>query len=204
MIKLNIGGEIFTVSVSTLTSVCVPNYFSNYLSWHPDSTYIFVDRDPKYFHYILNHLRGYTITLPDDEGDVIRLYEDCIFYCITTLKNNLEEKLGYKLSDQNKKNIISKIKVNVSSNNIKSFFPILNLLPQMSDKELMETFKKVNSQIEKKTYFENINKIVEDLYKISKRNSEEEKITRENIRKHIIQIKDENILTLLTLITSVL
>jgi len=65
-IKLNVGGKLFVTSLATLTSE-KDTYFSALFSEHfrpePDEDgEIFIDRNPKQFDLILDHLRGEDIS----------------------------------------------------------------------------------------------------------------------------------------------
>lgn len=67
IVTLNVGGQRFSTSKSTLTSI--PNtFFTSLLSGRinsvqDDSEAIFIDRDPKLFRRILNYLRTKQIDL---------------------------------------------------------------------------------------------------------------------------------------------
>lgn len=147
MLKLNVGGKMFTTSKMTISSKCVPNYFSAYLDWKPATNFIFIDRDPKYFEIILNHIRGYTITLPHEECELIRLYEDANFYGITSLVAVLEDALGLKLKSTKRENTKAYIKEMIKTHNLRTFYPIVTCINQLSDKELIDTKTKIDTLI---------------------------------------------------------
>ncbi len=132
MLKINVGGTIFTTSKDTVQNNCSPNFFSSYLKWRPRSNYIFVDRDPTFFNLILNHLRGYTITLPSEHKDLYMIYEDADFYGISTLTTQLEEILAIKLDIKKRADVEFQVRKNAFDSNYK--IPQLDLL---SDRELL-------------------------------------------------------------------
>jgi hypothetical protein len=68
---------------------------------------LFYDRDPKHFSLILNHLRGYTIILPENENDLYMIYEDTKYYKIKTLETIIEKLL---LQKNTKKSILNETK----------------------------------------------------------------------------------------------
>ena len=60
MIKLNVGGQIFTTTIDTLTKKS--NYFKKLFEFNShDDDEIFIDRCPKLFEVVLNYMRTNTI-----------------------------------------------------------------------------------------------------------------------------------------------
>jgi len=99
IIKLNIGGKEFTTTRSTLNE-CSPNYFTEHLLENGSfaSTHYFIDRDPTTFIYILNYLRGYSLSLlpesPLSNPYLQRqLLEEAEFYQLNDLKEGIEKHL---------------------------------------------------------------------------------------------------------------
>lgn len=89
---LNVGGHAFETTASTLSRA---EYFDALMRWHSEATQpIFLDRDGRYFIYILNFLRGSSV-LPDDIEIIKHLIVEADFYNL----NDLLEKLR---SHQNK------------------------------------------------------------------------------------------------------
>jgi hypothetical protein len=88
-IKLNIGGTVFEVVRSTLTSEA--NYFTTLLSGNWDNISkvddaVYIDKLPDAFPLIYEHLKGYEIDLPDENTRLYRLLEqDAHFYSIASL-----------------------------------------------------------------------------------------------------------------------
>lgn len=83
MIKLNIGGQIFQTTKSTLTK------FDGFLkailesgipTEKDDSGCIFIDRDAKHFRSILNYLRDGDIDFPDSEKELREILKEAQFY----------------------------------------------------------------------------------------------------------------------------
>lgn len=150
MFKINVGGKYFTTSKITLQTKCVPNFFYNHLKNKPESEYIFIDREPQYFNLILNHIRGYTISLPEDKNALRIIYEDVKFYKIRTMIEPLEEILMIKLKPDNRAKLCDYIK-NISENyNI----PVQNL-NSVDDQSLIllkESLEKQVIDIKKKKF----------------------------------------------------
>eukprot|EP01112_Ceratiomyxa_fruticulosa_P004224 TRINITY_DN1465_c1_g1_i3.p1 TRINITY_DN1465_c1_g1~~TRINITY_DN1465_c1_g1_i3.p1 ORF type:complete len:346 (-),score=75.60 TRINITY_DN1465_c1_g1_i3:92-1129(-) len=75
IVRLNVGGQIFTTTMDTLTS-CKGSYFDAMFSGRfalkrePDGT-IFIDRDPTYFRHILNFLRGSLPPIDELRRDIL-------------------------------------------------------------------------------------------------------------------------------------
>ena len=71
VVTINVGGRLFTTRLSTLTKLV---YFENLFGKNfkrVDKDYqghIFIDRDPEYFNYILNYLRGDNLELDNESG----------------------------------------------------------------------------------------------------------------------------------------
>ena len=93
VIKLNVGGQYFSTSKTTLVAdknSMLGIMFSGYheFSKSDDGSY-FIDADGTYFHIILNFLRG-RITdineLPKDEEVLLKLRAEADFYQLSTLK----------------------------------------------------------------------------------------------------------------------
>jgi hypothetical protein len=95
IIKLNVGGKVFSVSVNTINSM--PNTLIQKLveSKRVDlKQEIFFDRSPKMFEHILEFIRSREINLSKfkkDESELLR--EDASYYNITELENMLAERL---------------------------------------------------------------------------------------------------------------
>jgi hypothetical protein len=90
IITINVGGQCFSTSISTLTSknTC---YFTTLLNndfqvTRDSQGNIFIDRDPTYFSYILNYLRmGPQVTLPCDKNGRLLLQQEALFYGLNDL-----------------------------------------------------------------------------------------------------------------------
>jgi hypothetical protein len=99
IIKLNVGGQEFTTTRATLHE-CSPNYFTEHMlenGAHAPSNY-FIDRDPTSFEYILNYLRGHSLSLlpesPLHSPHIQRkLLEEAEFYQLTDLQESIEAHL---------------------------------------------------------------------------------------------------------------
>jgi BTB/POZ domain len=100
-VKLNVGGQLFETSTSTLTSV-EGSYFHSLLSgrWaapHADNDgSYFIDRNPNMFHYILDFLRGEELEpelgqLSKDKAAMLK--REAEFYSLAELAATLERAL---------------------------------------------------------------------------------------------------------------
>jgi hypothetical protein len=92
-IKLNVGGKIFTTSLSTLTmekNTYFSSMFSEYFNTQPDEDgEYFIDRNPEHFHLILDYLRNPTKEVNLNEMTKKQLddfYFEVDFYSIQSLK----------------------------------------------------------------------------------------------------------------------
>ncbi|CAJ1993081.1 BTB/POZ domain containing protein [Leishmania donovani] len=90
VVSLNVGGERFTVPLSTLLSKDAPNYFHILLGaeetgwvapvFKDEHDTIFIDRDPSCFKYIVDYLRGYHYFNLLKEDSLRRLKVDAAYY----------------------------------------------------------------------------------------------------------------------------
>ncbi|XP_065452049.1 BTB/POZ domain-containing protein KCTD21 isoform X1 [Chrysemys picta bellii] len=95
-ITLNVGGKLYTTSLSTLTSFpdsMLGAMFSGKMPTKRDSQgYCFIDRDGKVFRYILNFLRTSHLDLPEDFQEMGLLRREADFYQVQPLIEALQEK----------------------------------------------------------------------------------------------------------------
>ncbi|NXO62127.1 KCD21 protein, partial [Phainopepla nitens] len=95
-ITLNVGGKLYTTSLSTLTSFpdsMLGAMFSGKIPTKKDSQgNCFIDRDGKIFRYILNFLRTSHLDLPEDFQEMGLLRREVDFYQIQPLIEALQEK----------------------------------------------------------------------------------------------------------------
>ena len=95
MITLDVGGQIF---VTTRDTLMMKNGFFKALVDSDGVTkdYYFIDRDPTFFRWILNILRGSRV-VPDNrnEYEQLRVEADC--YCIDLPAFNKYQGLEYEL-----------------------------------------------------------------------------------------------------------
>ena len=88
-VKLNVGGEEFLTSRTTLS--CVTDCFFRALIEHDRAqNEYFIDRDPTHFRHILNFLRG-SPTFPDSELHLEELHAEADFYVLPELKDKVKE-----------------------------------------------------------------------------------------------------------------
>jgi len=94
-VKLDVGGKIFSTSMTTLTNA--PNsmlsamFSGRYnLETDPDGT-IFIDRNPTYFEHILDWLRTGKVPFLDKFSDKVNLLEEAKYFVLDKLVAQLEE-----------------------------------------------------------------------------------------------------------------
>ena len=87
IIKLNVGGQVFITSKETIT-----NKFSmlSAMVGHENPAQLvdgalFIDRDPRIFHWILNYLRGSEVLPPKNSTELLQLYEEASYFAIDGL-----------------------------------------------------------------------------------------------------------------------
>ena len=114
-IKLNVGGHVYSTSLSTLTrdkSSMLAVMFSgrHKLVLSKDNTY-FIDRDGTHFRYILNYLRGdlHVDTFPDDLTILKEIQREADYYQLSGLFEMIESILtpGPQPADYTQDNIDS-------------------------------------------------------------------------------------------------
>lgn len=84
VVYLNVGGLYFPTRRSTLLTST--SFFAGLIRAHPDCCELFVDRDPTYFRYVLNWLRGVRY-LPEEDSMLQELYWEADYYCMPDLKD---------------------------------------------------------------------------------------------------------------------
>ncbi|XP_053567253.1 BTB/POZ domain-containing protein KCTD21 [Bombina bombina] len=95
-VTLNVGGKLYTTSLSTLTRIpdtMLGAMFSGKVPSKKDSHgNFFIDRDGKVFRHILNFLRSSHLDLPDDFQEMSLLRREVDFYQIQPLIDAFQEK----------------------------------------------------------------------------------------------------------------
>ena len=93
IITLNVGGKIFQTKYNTLLSVKDTFFFKIIVSKKLDlQDPVFIDRNYKYFKYILTYLRYQKVNLSKlDTHDINELLEEANFYEIEDLVSYIEE-----------------------------------------------------------------------------------------------------------------
>ena len=87
-VELNVSGTIFYTTKETLSKYDC--YFKTMLQYQKNS--FVIDRDPTYFRYVLNFMRGSSY-LPNDICELQQLKEEAEFYCIDILKRSIESRM---------------------------------------------------------------------------------------------------------------
>lgn len=98
-VSLNVGGEIYTTTLDTLTrcrdSMLGAMFTGQIPTLRDNCGNIFIDRDGKVFRYILNYLRSGSLDLPDCFSELTLLRREADFFQIRPL---LEEIHRYETS----------------------------------------------------------------------------------------------------------
>ncbi|XP_068610874.1 BTB/POZ domain-containing protein KCTD21-like [Brachionichthys hirsutus] len=95
-VSLNVGGELYTTSLATLTrcrdSMLSAMFTGQSPGLRDDRGNVFIDRDGKVFRYILNYLRSSSLDLPEGFTELALLRREADFFQICPL---LEE-IGHR------------------------------------------------------------------------------------------------------------
>ncbi|XP_054454896.1 BTB/POZ domain-containing protein KCTD21-like [Anoplopoma fimbria] len=98
-VSLNVGGEIYTTTLDTLTrcrdSMLGAMFSGQIPALRDNGGNVFIDRDGKVFRYILNYLRSSSLDLPDGFSELALLRREADFFQIRPL---LEEICRYEAS----------------------------------------------------------------------------------------------------------
>ncbi|XP_037319973.2 BTB/POZ domain-containing protein KCTD21-like [Pungitius pungitius] len=98
-VSLNVGGEIYTTTLDTLTrcrdSMLGAMFTGQMPVLRDQGGNVFIDRDGKVFRYILNYLRSSSLDLPDGFSELSLLRREADFFQIRPL---LEEICRYEAS----------------------------------------------------------------------------------------------------------
>ncbi|KAM4624099.1 BTB/POZ domain-containing protein KCTD21-like [Polymixia lowei] len=88
-VSLNVGGEIYTTTLDTLTrcrdSMLGAMFTGQIPALRDKRGHIFIDRDGKVFRYILNYLRSSSLDLPDTFSELALLRREADFFQIRPL-----------------------------------------------------------------------------------------------------------------------
>ena len=103
-VKLNVGGQEFLTSRTTLSRV-TDCFFRALVEHDPTQNEYFIDRDPTHFRHILNFMRG-SPTFPDSELYLQELCQEADFYNLPGIKDQADihisliqkHSVAYKLS----------------------------------------------------------------------------------------------------------
>lgn len=92
-VSLNVGGEIYTTTLDTLTRCrdsMLGAMFTGQIPVLRDNTgNVFIDRDGKVFRYILNYLRSSYLDLPDGFSELALLRREADFFQIRPLQEEI-------------------------------------------------------------------------------------------------------------------
>lgn len=95
IVKLNIGGTLYTTRVSTLTKYPESRLAKMFEGTEPSTEdsngNFFIDRDGSIFRFILNYIRTGKLHLPKDFTEYGQLHEEAEFYEITPLSDYLKK-----------------------------------------------------------------------------------------------------------------
>lgn len=165
-IKLNIGGSFYSTSLTSLNkSKYFKDLFENNNIIYDDYKNIFVDREGKYFKYILKYLRGYNNYLPKNESEFEFLLEESQFFQLEDLTKELQDILNKKdhsleqniNKDELKKNLLNFLSIffttielvskNFLGQNFDGFSE--NLINKISSPEIEEILNDIVDQLSK-------------------------------------------------------
>ncbi|XP_065806032.1 BTB/POZ domain-containing protein KCTD21 [Labrus bergylta] len=94
-VSLNVGGEIYTTTLGTLTHCrdsMLGAMFTGQIPVLRDSRgNVFIDRDGKVFRYILNYLRSNSLDLPDGFSELSLLRREADFFQIRPLLEEINQ-----------------------------------------------------------------------------------------------------------------
>ncbi|CAF1098359.1 unnamed protein product [Brachionus calyciflorus] len=140
IIKLNIGGTIFSTLKSTLTKQIrdkdghsyPPNIFESILEGYSkpildENEAIFIDRSPKYFDHILDYLRNvdfnnnYTLT---EDVDLDELNQEAKYYNLEGLEKLTSKVTSESISEKNDKEILKIDSVILNEQQIKDLYKL--------------------------------------------------------------------------------
>jgi len=97
VVELNVGGKCYTTSLSTLLKVpdsMLAVMFSGRYNLTKDSQgRYFIDRDGKYFRFILNYLRDGDVLIPDDTFIKKSVIVEARFYALKELEKRIAKQL---------------------------------------------------------------------------------------------------------------
>jgi len=83
-VKLDVGGKLFSTTISTLTkypdSMLGAMFSGRYDLQKNEEDCVFIDRDPKYFRYVLDFLRNDEIDYPSDKVEVKKIYRELEYF----------------------------------------------------------------------------------------------------------------------------
>ena len=92
-VKLDVGGHVFTTTISTLTKYedsMLAHMFSGLFTIQKDEQgCIFIDRDGSHFRYILNYLRDGRVDLPDDPLIFNEIKREAEYYQLMALAQQI-------------------------------------------------------------------------------------------------------------------
>lgn len=87
--QIQVGYKLFQLS-GLLLSLDSPSYFTRWFASHGADATLFLDRDPKLFELIYNHLQGYHVTV-QNAYEMMNLWLDSFYYGLTRLQRFLTE-----------------------------------------------------------------------------------------------------------------
>jgi len=83
-VKLDVGGKLFSTTISSLTkypdSMLGAMFSGRYEIMKNDDDCVFIDRDPKYFRYVLDFLRNDEIDFPTDVTEVKKINREMEYF----------------------------------------------------------------------------------------------------------------------------
>lgn len=88
--SIQVGYKVFRLSGASLLSDA-PSYFTAYFSQPENADLVlFIDRNPKVFEFIYNHLQGYHVNIQTD-FEFVHLWLDSYYFCLKRLQKLLDD-----------------------------------------------------------------------------------------------------------------
>ena len=131
IITLNIGGRIYSTKRSTIMENVDQQSFLALLIQNQSNEY-FIDRDGKYFSYILNYFREKKLHLPENFNDWKQFLAETRFYQIDRLSNEIENRLNQKNEENFQIKLISNFNENQRLLKIIAPLKLITLFPIQS------------------------------------------------------------------------
>ena len=154
ILTFNIGGQIYSTKRSTIENNVDPQSFLALLINNPSpiqldkNGHYFIDRDGKYFSYILNYFREKKLLVVENNDELKQLLVEAKFYQIDRLMNEIENRFN-RNNEKNQRDPIGCSVVLISKlhddRRVKKFIAPLKFIGLFSIQSIGEKFLKIIS-----------------------------------------------------------